>query len=176
MEIEFQGYLDKETIFKAFKIANRPSKRSAVIRISLAVFFVLFFLFSIYSIIAQANPSIINSLRSSYHLLLFPFIIYFVLQPYFTAYLAAKKYWKRPTVHQPLTGTISSQRIVYIWPSERIEVSWSKYVKKHTDDQLIVMATEDGLISIFPRRFFKTESEWHTVTLWVNAKVMEVVS
>ena len=46
MEIEFQGLYDKATVFVAVRLANKPTRRNAFIRIGLAILFIAIYIAS----------------------------------------------------------------------------------------------------------------------------------
>lgn len=174
MEIEFQGQYGKDTVFKAVKLANKPSKWNAFLRIGFVCLAVVLFVAYFIAVLNKDNLSSFEMFRSGRHLITIPFLIYFLVQPYISTYQTAASLWKNPTMQKPLQGTISSQGIAYISSSkERWEINWSKYAKKQVTEDLIVLLTADGVLSFFPRHFFKTDNDWLTVAQWVNARVVE---
>lgn len=174
MEIEFQGQYDKDTIFRAVKLANKPSKRNSFIRIGLAILIAFIFIAYFIAISNKESPSSFEIFRSGRHLITIPVILYFLLQPYISSYQTATNLWKNPTMQKPLAGTISGQGIAYISSSKgRKEMDWGNFAKKQVTDNLIVLLTVDGVLSFFPRHFFKTDNDWRIVVQWVNSKVVE---
>ena len=174
MEIEFQGQYDKATVFKAVALANKPSKRNSLIRIGLTVLFVAIYATYFITVADKDGLSSFEILRSGRHLITLPFIAYFLLQPYISSFFAASNLWKNPNMQKPLAGVISDQGIVYISLSKsRREIAWESFAKKRISEDLIVLLTADGVLSFFPRHFFKTEADWKRVKQWVDFKVAE---
>jgi len=174
MEIEFQGQYDKATVFKAVYLANKPSKRNSLIRIVLTVLFVVIYAAYFLTVASKESLSSFEMLRSSRHLITLPIIAYFLLQPHISSYIAATNLWRNPTMTKPLTGVISGQGVAYISLTKgRREITWEKFTKSQTTDNLIVLLTADGILSFFPRHFFKTDNDWKRVQQWVDFKVVE---
>jgi hypothetical protein len=175
MEIEFQGQYDKGTVFQAVKLANKSSKLNSVIRIGLIAFIALIFIAYYVSIANKESLSSFEVLRSGRHLITIPILLYFLLRPYIGSYQTAVKLWKNPTMQKPLSGIISSQGVAYVSSTGRREIDWAKFAKKQITESLIVLLTADGVLSFFPRHFFKSDNEWRTVVQWINSKVVEAV-
>jgi hypothetical protein len=175
MEIEFQGQYDKATLFKAVQLANKPSKRNTILRISFAVLIVALFVAYAIAIANKDSLSSFEIFRSGRHLITIPFLLYFLLQPYISAYQTTNNLWKSPFMRAPMQGVVSSQGIVYGVSVGRTETPWGKFAKKQVTNNLIVLLTDDGILSILPRHFFKTENDWQIVTQWVKVKVIEPI-
>ncbi len=176
MEIEFHGQYDKKTVFEAVKLANKPSRRNAFIRIGLVVLIAAIFIAYYVSISGKQDISSFETFRSYRHLIGVPLVLYFLLQPYISAYQTANNLWKNPVMQKPLAGGISSQGIAYISASRgRREIDWGSFAKKQITGNLIVLLTADGVLSFFPRHFFKTDNDWQIVVQWVNSKVIEPI-
>lgn len=176
MEIEFQGQFDKVTIYKAVKLANKPSKRNSIIRIGLTILFLAIYIAYFISVGNQENLSTFDFLRAGRHLFTLPFIAFFLLQPYISSYFTASNLWKNPSMQKPLSGAISNQGIAYISSSKtRHEIVWDRFAKKQSSENLIVLLTADGILSIFPRQFFKTADDWQRIKQLIDFKVTEAV-
>lgn len=175
MEIGFQGQYKKDTIFKAVKLGNKPSKRDSLVRIGLVVLLLVFLVSYFISMATQQTLLSFEVFRSGRHLITIPVLLYFLLQPYISSYLVATSLYKNPVMQTPISGVISSQGIVYISSTGRREINWDKFAKKQLTENLIVLITADGTLSFFPRHFFKDENEWRMVLQWVNSKVVEPI-
>ncbi len=173
MEIEFQGQYDKSTTFKAVKLANKPSKLNSVIRVGLTVLITFIFIAYYVSIANKESLSSFEIFRSGRHLIIIPILLYFLLQPYLSSYQAAANIWKNPIMQKPLSGAISGQGVAYISSTGRSETDWAKFAKKRVTENLIVLLTADGVLSFFPRHFFKDDNDWRIVLQWVSSKVVE---
>jgi hypothetical protein len=174
MEIEFQGQYDRDTIFKAVKLANKPSRRNALIRVGLAVLVAIILIAYFISVAGKGTLTTSEIFRSGRHLITILFLAYFLLQPTISAHRTAAALWKDPAMQKPQYGIISGLGIAYISASGvRSEIDWGRFAKKQVTENLIVLLTADGILSFFPRRFFKTDSDWRLVVQWVNSKVVE---
>lgn len=174
MEIEFQGQYDKTILFKAVSLANKPSKRNTTIRIGLTILFLAIYIAYFINVGSKETLSSFDILKVGRHLIALPVIAYFFLQPYISSYFAASSLWKNPIMQKPLAGAISSQGIAYISSTkERQEIAWGSFAKKQMSENLIVLLTADGVLSFFPRHFFKTDDDWQRVKQWVDFKVAE---
>lgn len=173
MDIEFRGSYDKETVFKAVKLAN-SSKRASIVQIGIIVLLVIILVAYFVSMISKDSWSTMDYLRSGRHLITLPLLIYFLLQPHLSSRKTASAIWKKPSISMLHQGIINTHGITYrLIPSGQIEIEWSKFVRKVATDSLIVLLTAEGTISIFPRSFFVSEQEWQIVTQWINARVVE---
>lgn len=174
MEIVFQGYYDKGTLFKAISLANKPSKRSTIFRIGITVLFIGIYIVYFLSLASKESLSTYELLRSGRHLFSLVFIAIFLLQPYISSYFTALKIWKDPLMQEPLSGYLSSQGVAYRSSSgtEKI-ISWASFAKKQTTDTLLVLLTADGVVSFFPRSFFKTDDDWRRAKQLVDFNVVE---
>lgn len=174
MEIEFQGQYDKPTIFKAVSLANKPSKRNTIIRIGFTILFLAIYIAYFINLGSKETLSSFDFLKAGRHLITLPIVAYFLLQPYISSYFAASNLWKDPTMQRPLAGAISSQGVAYISSTKkRREIAWESFAKKQMSENLIVLLTADGVLSFFPRHFFKTDNDWQRVKQWVDFKVTE---
>lgn len=174
MEIEFQGLYDKATVFVAVRLANKPTRRNAFIRIGLAILFIAIYIAYFISVASEESLSSFEIIRSGRHLITLPVIAYFLFQPAISSYQSATNLWKNPTMQKPLAGAISGQGVAYISPTKgRREVAWESFAKKQVAENLIVLLTADGVLSIFPRHFFKSDDDWKRVKQGVDFKVVE---
>jgi hypothetical protein len=175
MEIEFYGKYDKADFYQAVALVNKPSRRSTIIRIGIVV--ILTALYAIYfvSMATKENLSTFDVARAGRHVISIGIILYFLLQPYISAYQAATKLWKIPAVQAPFGGFVSSQGITYNLANGRKERLWDQFAKIQKNDKFIALLTPDGALSLLPRSFFKNENDWKIVQQWANYKVIEAV-
>ena len=92
------------------------------------------------------------------------------LRPYF----AARKLWDQPGTQRPLKGTVSNQGITYMLPEGENIILWVRFNRLQKIETLITLVRKDGLLVIFPRRFFKSESEWQKFNKLVDQKVIPI--
>lgn len=175
MEIEFQGLYTRDDIFKGVKLANQPTRRQATIRIGLSFLVItLFVILAIGTAVDQPESSF-EIVRSIRHFIMLPVLLYFLLLPYISSYSAAVTLWKHPLMRHPQNGSVTSQGITLISTIRgQTETTWEKFAKKKMTDGLIVLVSDDGVLSLLPRHFFKTETDWSTARKLVDYKVREV--
>ena len=174
MEVEFQGQYDKAIIFKAVALASKPSRRNMNFRIGISVFSIaVYAAFSVFEATRHNLPPL-NLLLSPSSLLLLAVIAYFFIQPRITSYFIASRLWRNPALQHPLSGAISSEGVAYFSSSKgRRDFAWESFVKKQLSEDMITLVSSDGVLSIFPRSFFKSDPDWNTVRLWVLENVVE---
>ncbi len=166
MDVEFHGQFDKPTFFKAVSLANQQSKRSMIIRYVLVGIAAIFLVINIFNFLARGGqkPDDILSLVLSVIILL-----YFIFGVRLTTYALALRLWKGEGVHQPQSGTISEEGILY-HPDTTI-VAWERYGRGQSTADMQLLMTEDGLLSIFPRSFFNSDDDWKTFRNWVDTRI-----
>ncbi len=174
MDIEYHGQYDKSTFFKAVFLTSRPTKWNAVLRIGSSILITVIFIAYIIMVAFKDSISTMETMRVSKYFLTLPFLDYFLLQPYISPYFTASKIWKNPAMQIPLTGVLSSQGVALISSSGgRDETPWRSFSRMRIGPDFISLLTGDGVISVLPRHFFKTETDWERAKQLVNFKVME---
>lgn len=166
MDVEFHGQFDKATFFKAVSLANQQSKRSMIIRYVLVGIAALFLVINIFNFIArggQKSDDIVSLVLSII------ILVYFIFGVKLTTYALATRLWKGEGVHQPQSGTINEEGIIY-HPDTTI-VAWERYGRGKSTDDMQLLMTEDGLLSIFPRSFFASDEDWKSFQNWVDTRI-----
>jgi len=85
----------------------------------------------------------------------------FVFRSYAVPYLHARKLWKNPAIQRVHTGIINLQGIVYHLKEGEKTIPWSRFSRMRKTKGFVSLVTLDGLLVVFPREFFKTDSDWH---------------
>jgi len=175
MEVEFFGKYTKSDFYQAIALMNKPSRRSTIIRIGLVVIFTVMYAAYFISIATKENQTTFDIARAGRHVISIGIILYFLLQPYISAYQSASKLWKIPSVQEPFGGSVSNQGIIYSSAHGKRTRPWDQFAKIQKTDKFIALLTPDGELSLLPRNFFKNESDWKIVQQWANFKVIEAV-
>jgi hypothetical protein len=89
-------------------------------------------------------------------------------QPYFTA----RKLWANPGVHRVLKGLISNRGIIYRLEAGKNEISWDRITRIRQEADLVTLVRSDGLLLVFPRRFFSRDSDWRKFLRLVDKVVV----
>lgn len=170
MEIEFQGQYDKNLFYKAVALANMPSRRGNIIRILSLVIIAVVFVWLVASYLTQNNPNTFKALRLS---ITIPMLAYFLLSPYITSWRVASQLWKDKTIQALVTGRVTGLGITYTSSTAEKEFKWESFARVRKAQDLIVLVTADGTISIHPRSFFGNDGDWGRFQQLVEFKVVE---
>lgn len=172
MEIKFKGEYDKATFFKAASLANKPTKRDSILRISVAVLIAAIFIGNLIVTVNAESLSSFNLTSSVRRLILLLFAEYFILQPYIGAFITASTLWKDPSLPKSISGIIAEQGIIYyFYNKDPREILWERFAKLQMTENLMVLLTAKGELSLFPRHFFKTDDDWKKAKQWITNKV-----
>jgi hypothetical protein len=96
-------------------------------------------------------------------------LIYFIFGVKLTTFALATRLWKGEGVHQPQSGTINEEGITY--HPDTTSVPWERYGRGQSTEDMQLLMTEDGLLSIFPRSFFSSDEDWKTFRNWVDTRI-----
>jgi hypothetical protein len=169
MQINFHGQYDKDLFFKAVALANRPPKnRQRLLSIMLVI---------AVGAIGVIAYRIINSgdwPGNIVYLVAALFMGGFVSQIYLRPYFAARRLWANPGTQRPLKGKITDQGITYVFPEGENHIEWRRFNRLQKTTDLVTLVREDGLLVVFPRRFFKSESNWRNFNRLVGNKVIQL--
>ena len=167
MDVEFRRQYDKQTFFKAVALANRQGLRSTIFRyvlIGIAAIFLVINAFNFFARGGQNSNDILSVVLSAIILL------YFIFGVRLTTYALASRLWKGEGVHQEQAGTVNEEGITY--HPDTIIIPWERYSRGHSTEDMQLLMTEDGLLSIFPRSFFTSDEDWKTFRNWVDTRIV----
>lgn len=167
MQIKFQGQYDKDLFFKAVALANRPPKNRQ--RLLSILFVIAIGAMGVigYRIITSEDWAG-NFVYFAAAVFMGGYVAYIFLRPYF----AARKLWANPGTQRPLKGTINKLGITFVFPEGEITIEWKDFYRpQKTNDLITLVRQKDGLLVIFPQRFFKGESDWQKFNKMVDNKV-----
>lgn len=74
--------------------------------------------------------------------------------------IAAEKMWKEPGTRRVLKGEITNQGVIYQLDLGRNEIAWQRINRLRKNEDMVTLVREDGLLMVFPRYFFKKDTEW----------------
>lgn len=168
MEINFQGQYQRGQYFKGVYRSNKPKTSIAILRIALFVVFAALFIAVIFSEVQNGLETSVF-FRLGRHLLTFLALLYFILQPFIKSYQNASRLWKDPFIRAGVAGTVSGNGISY---GSYIQ-EWHRFIKKDIGDEMVVLVTDDRIMSILPRNFFSTAQDWERFIQMVEQKVKE---
>ena len=155
MEVKFSGRYDRTLFYKAVRIANQPPKNQQRFLWFMLIFAAGSLVLILYRIFDTRD-------FAGNALLLFAAVVMLVgvgvvtLQPT----LIARKMWANPGTRRELRGQVTSRGIVYELDVGRNEIRWERFGRVRKTEDLVTLVRRDGLLVVFPRRFFKRGSDW----------------
>ena len=113
MEIEFNGYYQKDIYFKAIRWIYRPSNKSLILRVGAFVIFTVLYTLTIVTTFQQEEgASSFELTRIGRHLITFLILAYILLQPYISSYRKATELWNDPVIRRNITGRVSTMGVM----------------------------------------------------------------
>ena len=167
MQIKFQGQYDKDLFFRAVALANRPPKnRQRLLSIMLVIAIGAIGVIS-YRIITTKDWT-----GNIIYLTAAIFMVGFVAQIFLRPYIVARKLWTNPGTQRPLQGVITNQGITYQFPDGQNQIAWERLKRMQKTADLVTLVRQDGLLLVFPRRFFKNDNNWEKFNKLVSSYVI----
>lgn len=166
MQINFQGQYDRDLFFKAVALANRPPKNRQ--RLLSFIFVIAIGALGVISYrIITSGDLLGNILYLAAAIFMGGFVAQIFLRPYFVA----RKLWENPGTQRPLNGVVTDHGITYIFPEGENNIEWRRFNRLQKNNDLVTLVRTDGLLVVFPRDFFKGESNWKKFNKLVDEKV-----
>jgi hypothetical protein len=169
MEISFRGQYDKDLFFRSVMLANQPPKRRRFVRTFLSVFIVVAIAVLISRLIESGDI-----LGHATYIVVVMILGAFLLRSYLQPYLGARSMWANPSVRRKLTGVITKKGILYRLEARNNEILWERFTRVRKVNNLITLVTREGLLVIFPRAFFKNDSDWQRFERLVDTKIVSI--
>ena len=167
MQIKFQGQYDRNLFFKAVALANRPPKNRQRL--------LSFMLVIAIGALGVIGYRIITSGDLTGNILYLAAAIFmggFVAQIFLRPYIVARKLWADPGTRRPLKGMATNQGVVYTFTEGEVTINWPRFNRLQKTDDLVTLIRNDGLLAVFPQRFFKSESNWKKFNKLVDENVV----
>jgi len=169
MEIKFHGKYDRKLFYKSILIANQPARRKVwVLPLIGTIVFVTFIILVIRLIITG------NILDNASYIVIVMIAASFVIRSYLVPYLAARKLWINPAIHEEHSGSVTQTEIVYLLKMGKNEIPWERFSRVRKSNGVITLVTRDGLMVIFPRRFFNSDTDWRKFNQLVDTKILAI--
>ncbi len=170
MEIPFKGQHDRTTFFRAVRLANRPAGRSNRLQwlVVAALGVAIFFSGQSYFETGSLAPGDLIRLGFAVAIL-----VIFLGWPYALSYIQASRLWKDPALQQTITGRAQERGITYTNVSPYRTVPWTNFARLRTASDLVTLLTPAGVLSVFPRQFFKSEADWQAFRQLVQQKIIQ---
>lgn len=169
MEISFRGQYDKELFFKSVRLANQPPKNRRFIQTFMLVFVVAAIAVLISRLIESGNI-----LDNATYIVLVMIVGAFLARSYLQPYLAAREMWSNPSVRRKLNGVVTKKGITYRLEAGNNEILWERFLRVRKARNLTTLTTREGLLVIFPQRFFKNQADWERFNSLVDSIVVSI--
>ena len=169
MEITFRGQYDKDLFFQAVTLANPPPKGRRFARTFMLVFIMVGLAVLISRLIETGDI-----LGHATYIALMMIIAAFLTVSYLQPHLAARKMWAIKSVRQKLAGVITKKGIEYHLKAGDNQIKWERFLRVRKAHNLLTLVTREGLLVIFPRTFFKNDSDWQKFARLVETRIVAV--
>jgi hypothetical protein len=169
MEIKFRGKYDKRLFYKSVMLANQPARRQRWVQPLMLVFVIVAFCILVIRIVNSGNV-----MGNASYIVVVMITASFVVRSYLLPYLAARKLWTNPALQEDLSGSISQQGIVYTLKNSHNEMAWSRFNRVRRTNEITTLVARGGLLVIFPRRFFRSDSDWQKFNQLVDTKIVAI--
>jgi hypothetical protein len=166
MQINFKGQYDRDLFFKSVALANRPPKNRQRL-----LSFLLIIAIGAIGVIGYRMITSGDWLGNIVYLAAAIFMGGFVAQVFLRPYFVARKLWANPGTQRPLKGIVTNQGITYVFPEGENVIPWKRFNRLQKTDDLVTLVRNDGLLVIFPRSFFKSDSNWQKFNKLVDNSV-----
>ena len=159
MEIDFEGQLTREELFRAVALANQPSRHRATARFGLAVLAAGVYLALLISAAGGgfSSEERTRGIRLLITLLLVELLLF---QPFYMPYFTARKLWSNALMRTPDKGSITDHGVVYQMGDAVGEYPWESYAKLRKSDKVAALITADRILCPFPRSYFHSAEDW----------------
>jgi hypothetical protein len=98
----------------------------------------------------------------------------FVARGYLLPILAARKLWANPSLQDELSGSITRNGIIYSLKQGQNEMPWNRFRRVRRAPGLTTLVARDGLLVIFPRRFFRPDNDWFKFNQVVDSNLIPI--
>ncbi|MGD8404716.1 MAG: YcxB family protein [Anaerolineales bacterium] len=169
MEITFRGQYDKGQFYKSVMLANQPPKNRRIVQ-SFMLAFILVAIVVLVIRLIETRDIFGNAIYITVVMLISAFLARSYLQPY----LAARSMWSNPAVQRKLVGVVTKKGIEYRLEAGISEIPWERFTRMRKARNLVTLVTREGLLVIFPRTFFKNESDWQKFERLVDTKIVSL--
>jgi hypothetical protein len=169
LEIKFRGKYQKRLFFSAVRLANRSRRSNQWVQPLMLVFTIVAFAVLIYRLITTGDI-LANATYIAVVMIASGFIISAWLQPY----IAARKLWSNKNLQEELRGKVDNEGIEYKVKQGRNLIPWKRFNRVRRMMNLVTLVTRDGLLLVFPRYFFLSDSDWHKFNNLVDTRVISI--
>jgi len=169
MELPFKGQHDRATFFRAVRLANRPAGRSNRLQWLVVAALGVVIFFSGQSYLETGVLGSADLIRLGFAVAI---LVIFLGWPYALSYIQAARLWKDPALQQTITGRVQERGITYTNVFPYRTVPWTGFARLRITSDLVALLTPGGVLSVFPRGFFRSEADWQAFRRLAQQKVI----
>jgi len=157
MEIQFSGILDETLIAQAVKLASQPTRVQRIIRGVMLLVILAAVVFVTYTTVTGTETQPTRWLRI---LLWVGLLAYFIYQPVLTQRRLTQKIWKSVQAQPRMEGAVTPVGVSFTLGDSSQEIPWDRFFRLRKSDEMTILLTKNGMLSMFPRRFFPSSADW----------------
>jgi len=150
-------------------LANQPPKNRRFVRSFLLVFILVAVVVLISRLIETGDI-----FGNATYIVVVMIVGAFLGRSYLQPYLGARQMWKNPSVRRKLAGVVTKKGILYRLEAGNNEIPWERFTRVRKANNLVTLVTREGLLVIFPRTFFKNDSDWQKFERLVDTRIVSV--
>jgi hypothetical protein len=166
MEIKFQGQYEKGVFFKAVRLANQPvgnQRRFLWLMFMFALGALILLIFRVF----ETGDLVGNAILLGAAVIMVIVVSGIFLRPL----IAAQKMWANPGTRRILKGQVTNRGIVYLLNEGRNEIPWERIIRVRKVEDVVALVRNDGLLLVFPEKFFKRKSDWRKFVRMVEKRM-----
>jgi hypothetical protein len=166
MEIKFRGKYDKATFYKSVRLANSPAGKQRKFLAIISTFALISIGLLLYRVFESGD------LMGSAILLVAAIVLGGgAAWPYLRAYFTARSMWANEGTRRQLKGRVNNQGVTYLLEIGANEIPWPRFIRIRSANGLVTLIRDDGLLVVFPKHFFRKDSDWKKFTRLAETKV-----
>lgn len=156
MDIEFEGQFTQQQYYRAIRAILTPPIRSTLIRV--AIFLAVATGIGLLYFYAMQDGALSEIENNRMRLALFAggLLTVYLITPYIGITANAKRLWAKPAAQRLRTGRISPEGVTN---ADKL-TPWNAYTRKYMYDDMVLLLTAGGGMSLLPRQLFRDEMDW----------------
>lgn len=173
MEINFGGEFSEANVRQAIKLVSRPTGWRRITRWLMPVGTLLALGLSVYVILTGEEDLSYRMLRSG---ILFLLLGYYSISPYLKARQLGTQFWRRLQQQGRQRGQADALGVTWQAGERSSQIGWDQFDRRFETPDLLVLLTAEGVLHMFPRQFFASESDWKRFIDLTSTRVKVVKS
>jgi hypothetical protein len=124
--------------------------------------------FVIYGTLTEPNPQLISWVRVALWLGL---LVYFFYQPTLSQRRITQKIWQSIQAQPRMEGTVTPAGVTFTFGEDIQDLPWERFFRIRKSEDMTILLAKNGILSMFPRRFFPNSAEWSQVHQLIDQHV-----